>query len=89
MYCCTGENKLNGLGILSDITAIDTPDAVPDILVQQVQAGRGGGSRLPRHVRGILGAGYPHRAQRLLPSQRAHVQARRAPALGVGYRCFA
>lgn len=70
----TGENKLDGLGIFRNIVVVDAAAAVPDVLVQQVQAGRGGGARLPRHVRHVPGAGHAHRAERVLPRQHAHVQ---------------
>lgn len=72
----TGEDQLHGPGVLSYLAAVDATAAVPHVLVQQVQAGRCGGARLPRHVRHVPGAGHAHRAQRVLPGQRAHVQAK-------------
>lgn len=85
-----GEDKFDGAGVFSDITAVDVADALSHLLVQQVQAGCRGGACLSRHVRHVPGAGDAHRTQRILPRQRAHVQKNRIEILEhqvCGRRC--
>lgn len=76
-FTSAGENKLNGVGVLCHIASVDAADVVSDILAQQVQVGCGGGPGLPRHVCHVPGTSHPHRAERLFPRQRSHVQEER------------
>lgn len=61
MDMLTGEDKFDGSRVFGDIAVIDAAAVIPDVLVQQVQVGCGGGPCLPRHVRHVPGARHTHR----------------------------